>query len=135
MNKIHFTPEQILKKKFKQKLRGYDPTDVDSFLDMVIRDYETYSKETQALRDENDKLRHKVDQLNQGVPVSNNQQPVDANSAEGVQPSAEPAQSATQSAQPQLDNATAMDILKRLSNLENHVYGSQNNGGQKPSQF
>lgn len=31
MENINYTPKDILQKEFKQKMRGYDPNDVDSF--------------------------------------------------------------------------------------------------------
>ena len=33
MENINYTPKDILQKEFRQKMRGYDPNDVDSFLD------------------------------------------------------------------------------------------------------
>lgn len=116
MDNIKFTPNDILKKEFKEKRLGsaYDPTDVDSFLDDVIKDYDAFTKEITRLQDENDRLKGKVDELNRqveigaGVPTqSSNEQPV--------------------------SSATNMDILKRLSNLERRVFGSQLNNDQSDS--
>ena len=85
--------------------------DVDEFLDNVIKDYDAYNKEVDRLSDENERLKAKVDELNRQVEVGStmpspakNQQPV--------------------------SNATNMDILKRLSNLERRVFGSQINEGE-----
>lgn len=114
MGNINYTPQDILHKQFKERSigKGYDMADVDEFLDNVIKDYDTYNKEIDRLNDENERLKAKVDELNRQVEVgatmntrSANQQPV--------------------------SNATNMDILKRLSNLERRVFGSQpgdNNG-------
>lgn len=113
MDSIKFTPQDILHKQFKEKSigKGYDEADVDAFLDDVIKDYDTYNKEINRLNSENERLRAKVDELNRQVEVSStmntrstNQQPV--------------------------SNATNMDILKRLSNLERRVFGSQINGNE-----
>ena len=38
MNDIKLTPKEIVDKHFKPKMRGYDPEDVDEFLDQVIQD-------------------------------------------------------------------------------------------------
>ena len=67
---IQYGPKDILDKKFKNKVRGYDPDEVDEFLDGIIRDYEAFTNQTNAA-------------------------------------------------------ATNYDILKRLSNLERHVFGSK----------
>lgn len=104
MNKINLTPRDIVDKHFQTKMRGYDPADVDQFLDDVIQDYETYVKELRRLQTENDRLVSKVDELTKQVAVGKSGQ------------TARPASS--------MNN---MDILKRLSNLERHVFGAQLN--------
>ncbi|PWG00869.1 cell division regulator GpsB [Levilactobacillus bambusae] len=104
MQNINFTPKDILQKEFRQKMRGYDPADVDEFLDSVIKDYDTFSKETQTLQDENERLRNKVDELDKQLSVR----------------SQAPSSSSQQTA-----STSNMDILKRLSMLERKVYGPQ----------
>ena len=71
MDGIKFTPQDILQKQFKEKSigKGYDVSDVDSFLDDVIKDYDTFNKEITRLQDENARLRSKVDELNRQVEV------------------------------------------------------------------
>lgn len=95
------TQKEILEKDFKSKMRGYDPTEVDEFLDVVIRDYDNYQKEIEQLKAENDRLLDKVDE--QAKQIS------------------------TQGSSSSQSNSTVsnFDILKRLSNLERHVFGSK----------
>ncbi|BAW86934.1 cell division protein GpsB [Limosilactobacillus fermentum] len=109
MDNIKFTPQDILHKQFKEKSigKGYDVDDVDSFLDDVIKDYDTFNKEVTRLQDENDRLKAKVDELNRQVEVGSS---ISSRSA---------------ASQPVSSAATNMDILKRLSNLERRVFGSQ----------
>ncbi|MBW0244875.1 cell division regulator GpsB [Lentilactobacillus parabuchneri] len=114
MENIKYTPKDILQKEFKQKMRGYDPNDVDSFLDDIIKDYETFNKELQSLSDENERLKVQVDELNKQIAVSGSQ----------PMPSAGVTPTRTAPSQP-MSSATNMDILKRLSNLERRVFGSQ----------
>lgn len=116
MENINYTPKDILQKEFKQKMRGYDPNDVDSFLDDIIKDYETFNKELQSLSDENERLKVQVDELNKQIAVSGSQ-PMPSTPA-GTAPTR------TAPSQP-MSSATNMDILKRLSNLERRVFGSQ----------
>ncbi|GAA3327347.1 hypothetical protein GCM10020331_066920 [Ectobacillus funiculus] len=40
------------KKEFKTGLRGYQQEEVDKFLDLIIKDYETLHKEIEALQQE-----------------------------------------------------------------------------------
>lgn len=109
LDNIKFTAQDILHKQFKEKSigKGYDVDDVDSFLDDVIKDYDTFNKELSRLQDENDRLKAKVDELNRQVEVG---------SSIG---------STTPTPNSGINNATNMDILKRLSNLERRVFGSQ----------
>lgn len=94
LNKL--TPKDILEKDFKVGLRGYNPDEVDQFLDMVIKDYEIFMNEIQRLKQENQKLKQ-----------------------DSVQRTTEPRRPLSSQGQ------TNYDILKRLSNLEKHVFGSR----------
>jgi len=58
MANLVYSPKDILQQEFKTKMRGYDPVEVDEFLDNIIKDYETYSKELLALQEENDRFRY-----------------------------------------------------------------------------
>ena len=107
MDNIKFTPQDILHKQFKERNigKGYDEADVDSFLDDVIKDYDTFNKEVDRLNSENERLRAKVDELNRQVEVGSSM-----NNGVASQP---------------VSNATNRAILKRLSNLERRVFGAQ----------
>ncbi|MBF8807996.1 MAG: cell division regulator GpsB [Enterococcus lacertideformus] len=105
MANLVYSPKDILQQEFKTKMRGYDPIEVDEFLDNIIKDYETYSKELLALQEENDKLSAKIAQLSktQGAAQTRVQQVKTPKSAA----------------------VTNFDILKRLSNLEREVFGKK----------
>lgn len=109
---IQYGPKDILDKNFKNKVRGYDPDEVDEFLDGIIRDYENYAGEVDRLSAENARLVSRVDELTKQLNVSKS-----VASATPQQPSA---------------NSTNYDILKRLSNLERHVFGSKLSDGSAP---
>ncbi|MGV0167419.1 cell division regulator GpsB [Furfurilactobacillus sp. WILCCON 0119] len=120
MQEINFSTQDILQKEFKEKRMGsaYDPTDVDSFLDLVIKDYETFNREVSQLRAENEQLSGKVDDLTRQVSAARQSTP-----------------SAPETVSQANNSVTNMDILKRLSNLERHVFGSQlDNGTNSASQ-
>ncbi|KID41770.1 cell division regulator GpsB [Fructilactobacillus fructivorans] len=145
MENINFTPKQILQKEFKQKMRGYDPAEVDTFLDSIIKDYETFQREIDQLDQENQDLKLKVDELTRQVsigssaqstqrpverpssqkqraPEETNNEPVKQEEAPKAQPSSQPTQS---------QNPTDMDILKRLSSLERRVYGEDSDNSNR----
>lgn len=96
------TTKDILQKEFKQSMRGYNPAEVDEYLDEVIRDYESYNKELTQAKAENERLLSKIDELTKQASI------------------AKP----NYSSQPN-STVTNFDILKRLSNLERHVFGSK----------
>ncbi len=89
------TPEVILEKEFKSGLRGYNQDEVDQFLDDVIQDYNTFIQTIETLKAENNRLKDEL---------------TDA-----------PKRQIT----PTSSGTTNFDILKRLSNLEKHVFGSK----------
>ena len=117
---LNYQPNDILQKEFKTKMRGYDPTEVDQFLDGIIKDYETFSNEISQLKSENDRLMqaHNAGAGNTSNPGQgqNFQQPRQ-NTNNRMRPQQKPAMSATAEA------STNYDVLKRLSNLEKRVFG------------
>ena len=94
---IKLTSKKILEKEFKKNFKGYNVEEVDSFLDEIIQDYESFEKAVAQLKEENRQLREEIE----NTPK---RQPQPAVSAAGT---------------------TNFDILKRLSNLEKHVFGSK----------
>ncbi|KRK34308.1 cell division regulator GpsB [Loigolactobacillus bifermentans] len=102
MENLNLTTQDILNKEFKTKMRGYDPTEVDEYLDQIIKDYSAYADEIDRLTSDNQRLRSKNDELQKQVTVNKD----------------------VQSAQPN-PTVTNFDILKRLSNLERHVFGAK----------
>jgi DivIVA domain-containing protein len=90
-DKIRLTAKEILEKDFKTSLKGYNHDEVDQFLDLVIKDYETFHQEIERLEQENLRLKKQFDDSKQKAPTGN----------------------------------MNYDILKRISNLEKHVFGSK----------
>ncbi|MFS1663400.1 cell division regulator GpsB [Streptococcus sp. zg-JUN1979] len=107
---VTFVPKDIFEKDFKVAMRGYDRSEVDEFLDLVIKDYEAFMAEIDRLTAENTSLKKgRVAEMS--------------------------SESAYQKAnaffeQPVVNNrvsqtATNLDILKRISRLEKEVFGKQ----------
>ena len=99
----NLTTKDILQKEFKTAMRGYNVGEVDEYLDMIIRDYEAYQKDITYLQSENERLLNRVDELTKQATVGRRSQSTN-NTGSGV---------------------TNFDILKRLSNLEKHVFGAK----------
>ena len=104
MSSGYLTTKDILQKEFKSAMRGYNVAEVDEYLDMIIRDYESYQKDLSYLQSENERLMSRVDELTKQAVL------------------AKPTQSNVSSVG---SGVTNFDILKRLSNLEKHVFGSK----------
>jgi len=119
---LNYQPNDILQKEFKTKMRGYDPTEVDQFLDGIIKDYETLTNEVSQLKDENDRL---VQARNAGAGnnAQNFQQPQQPRQNNNRMRQSKPATSATAEA------STNYDILRRVSNLEKRVFGRDFSNG------
>lgn len=92
--KFQLTAKDILEKEFKTSMRGYNQEEVDQYLDIIIKDYESFAKVVDELQQENMRLKKQLEE--------SRKQP--------SQPTA---------------GTTNFDILKRLSNLEKHVFGSK----------
>lgn len=92
---IKLTSKMILEKEFKKNFKGYNVEEVDSFLDEIIQDYEMFEKVVAQLREENRQLKEEIETTPRKQSVA-------------------PA-----------NGTTNFDILKRLSNLEKHVFGSK----------
>lgn len=63
MVETELNQREILEKDFSSKLRGYDPQEVDEFLDVVIRDYKVYDNYIDDLTKENERLSKGVNQM------------------------------------------------------------------------
>ena len=103
MARISLSTKDILQKQFKRSFRGFDIEEVDAFLDLIIRDYDTFQKEISFLQAENERLLTKVDELSRQAYVSK----------------------VYISSYFSSSGVTNFYILKRLSNLEKHVFDSK----------
>lgn len=110
--KLHLDAKTIYEKEFKSGLRGYNPDDVDNFLDKIIEDYRQF----EAMRDtmmsleaENRRLQEEAMRMRNELDRAKSQQGITR------KPIPQPAPTGT----------TNFDILQRLSNLEKHVFGSK----------
>ena len=102
-DRILLTSKEILEKDFKLDAKGYRPQEVDKFLDLVIRDYETFmtiikenESEKKELLEDNIRLKQEVRNLKTKLEVLKDGSAKEVNNA---------------------------DLLRRLSNLEKIIYG------------
>lgn len=108
--KVNLDLQTILDKQFDIDFKGYSPDEVDSFLDLVMEDYQTYQDITAELNQKiaelertNASLRAKlIEEEGRTRAMENNPTPA----AQG---------------------AAIVDILKRLSRLEEQVFQQNRN--------
>lgn len=99
-DKVKLTAKEILEKDFKSGIKGYNKDEVDQFLDLIIKDYEIFHQEIETLQQENLRLKKQLEE--------------------------NPRKATTPPQTPSVGTGnTNYDILKRLSNLEKHVFGSK----------
>lgn len=108
MSTKHLTSQDVLEKNFRSGLRGYNAVEVDEFLDLVLQDYETYDKELAFLRAENARLVKRLTETEKQVAATPAPATEDLLQKQTVQV-----------------GSVNYDVLKRLSNLEKHVFGSK----------
>ena len=102
MEKLELTPEKILDMQFNVDFKGYSANEVDSFLDVVLEDYQKMEDNVQELLDLVASLQDEVKKLrNENINLAGKQRAID------------------------LSNTTSyssVDLLKRISRLEEQVY-------------
>ena len=107
---VNLDIKTILDKEFNIDFKGYNATEVDAFLDLVIQDYQTYQEITADLNQKiaelertNASLRAKL------IEVEGRTRALEANPSPAAQ------------------GAGNVDILKRISRLEEEVFKQRHN--------
>lgn len=121
MEQVKYTQKDILERVFKQKRMGvgYDPADVDSFLDDIIKDYGAYSGRVDQLQNEVARLQAAL-KSSQDQIVALQTQP----SAVAANPSFDfPKESVAPVTPKPVQTVTNLDLIKRVANLERAVFG------------
>ena len=133
LNDIKLSAQDILKKQFRSKVKGYDPDEVDAYLDQVISDYETFQQLIEDLYGQIGTLQRQLMDERQKEKKTVAAEQKDEEKLKTYTPSHR--RLATVSNFAQEDNgqgeiSTNMAIIQRIStlerkvyNLEQHVYG------------
>lgn len=76
--KFNLTKEDVLNKQFVPSYKGYDPNDVDNFLDLVLKDYsiieDNFKKSDETiltLKKENEELKQSLKELKRNQEFTN----------------------------------------------------------------
>ncbi|USS91952.1 DivIVA domain-containing protein [Fructobacillus americanaquae] len=124
MAQVKYTQKDIYNRVFKEKRVGvgYDPNDVDGFLDDIISDYGVFTKRIEELQTQVGQLQTALKQTQEELSAKDHvreaQPVVPAPVVEEV-PASAPVQTPTAT-------PTNLDLIKRVANLERAVFGSEN---------
>lgn len=133
LNDIKLSAQDILKKQFRNKVKGYDPDEVDAYLDDVISDYECFQQIIEDLYGQLGTLqRQLMDEQQKEEKASSTVQAEEATVKTYSPSHRRAANFASEYAEEgnQGEISTNMAIIQRISalerkvyNLEQHVYG------------
>lgn len=123
---IKLSSQDILKKQFAHKMKGYDQEEVDKFLDQIISDYETYNSIIEDLYGKIGKLQRELLEsqrtAKEGAEVATpTVAPAPADDVKTYTPSGFKA-SPVQNQVPTNEISTNMELIQRVSTLERKVY-------------
>lgn len=104
---MNLTAQEIYEKEFHVDLKGYAPTEVDEFLDMVIEDYQKYDEKVEELGAAVTRYEEKIKELQQQLFAlqsenENLNEKVNSDFVNG--------------------SSNTVDILKRIARLEKAVF-------------
>lgn len=133
LNDIKLSAQDILKKQFRSKVKGYDPDEVDAYLDQVISDYETFQQLIEDLYGQIGTLQRQLMDEKQKEKKTVAAERKDEEKLKTYTPSHRRLAAVSNFAQEdegQGEISTNMAIIQRIStlerkvyNLEQHVYG------------
>lgn len=133
LNDIKLSAQDILKKQFRSKVKGYDPDEVDAYLDQVISDYETFQQLIEDLYGQIGTLQRQLMDEKQKEKKTVAAERKDEEKLKTYAPSHRRSAVVSNFAQEdegQGEISTNMAIIQRIStlerkvyNLEQHVYG------------
>ena len=127
LNDIKLSSQDILKKEFRNKVKGYDPDEVDSYLDDIISDYETFSQIIEDLYGQIGTLQRelmdsKQKQKESQFTQTQNPDPNRADEVRTYTPPAKRTSFANSDNESEGEISTNMAIIQRISTLERKVY-------------
>ncbi|WP_297949997.1 DivIVA domain-containing protein [uncultured Lactobacillus sp.] len=132
LNDIKLSGQDILKKQFKSKVKGYDPDEVDAYLDEVIADYTTFQQIIEDLYGQIGTLQRQLMDEKQKEKKTAKAEEEKIKTYTPTHRRTAPVKFADEEDDAQGEISTNMAIIQRIStlerkvyNLEQHVYGLQ----------
>ena len=104
--KIILSPKKIVAKEFKVDFKGYNAEEVDHFLDIIVKDYETFAAMLNASYDKIDQLESRLNEQKIKIVKLEREKALQDHNIHAMEENL----------------STNVDILKRLSLLEKVVF-------------
>lgn len=131
LNDIKLSSDDILKKQFRTKVKGFDPDEVDAYLDQVMADYDTFHQIIEDLYGQIGNLQRELMDAKQAQNRVQHQPNFEApqasinHSSESIKtytPTSSHRSQIETSNENQGEISTNMAIIQRISTLERKVY-------------
>ncbi len=107
--KIALSPKKIVNKEFKVDFKGYNADEVDHYLDLIVKDYESFAKLLNESYDKIDQLESQVRKLKEENTRLEREKSLQEDNIHALE-----------------ENVSSnVDILKRLSLLEKAVFSNK----------
>jgi DivIVA domain-containing protein len=107
---LNLDVETILNKEFEVEFKGYSPIEVDQFLDLVVKDYDSYNQTIEELQQKVETFQATIDNLKTKI-IDLESKLKDAET-----------KSANDNVTPMVANLSQVDILRRIARLEQEVF-------------
>ena len=104
--KLQLNPTKILNKEFKVDFKGYNAEEVDHFLDIIVKDYESFAAMLNASYDKIDQLEARLSEQKIKIAKLEREKALQDDNIHAMEENL----------------STNVDILKRLSLLEKVVF-------------
>ena len=117
---LNLTAQDVYSEEFHVDLKGYAPAEVDEFLDQVIEDYQEYDEKIEELSQAITRYEQKINELQAKIVELNTDN--------------RKLRDQMKSGMVAANNSDQVDILKRISRLEQAVFhNNRYNGGYRGS--
>lgn len=121
-NNIQLTADDILKKKFKSKVKGYSQEEVDSYLDQIISDYKNYDQIIVNLQNQIQELNEQLTQAKKAQVTEPKIRLDEDDDVKTYRPTKASSTDYTQQEDNGNEITTNVAMIQRISTLERKVY-------------
>lgn len=121
-NNIQLTADDILKKKFKSKVKGYSQEEVDSYLDQIISDYKNYDQIIANLQSQIQELNEQLTQAKKAQVTEPRIRLDEDDDVKTYRPTKASSTDYTQQEDNSNEITTNVAMIQRISTLERKVY-------------